>query len=252
VRTLRWGLVLFLLMGFLCVPVAAQGCEDCREIKKELRDAALDKARQAPASSPAAPHVRVVLYWAEGCGHCDEVLDGVLPSLERQYGAQLEVRLIEVVTMEDIAAFFDVAEGYGYARGHAEVPFLLIGERALTGVEQIRAELPELIDELLGAGGSDWPHQQRSATPQPGLPPADASCSFATLCAEETTAGPAPAVAEGGGSGGALPVVAALSLVTIAGGSAAAVLWRRTVRRPADPSIFTDAVMRDSGDKDAT
>ena len=144
---------------------AAQGCEDCRDLKKEYRDSALARYTPAPASPTAVPKVQVVLYWSKGCGHCEEVLEGVLPELQEKHGAQLEVRLVEVVSMEDISAFFDVAEGYGYARGRAAVPFLLIGDRALMGVDQISSRVAGLDRHLFGCGrrGLAKPEGKRGA-----------------------------------------------------------------------------------------
>lgn len=173
-------------------------------------------AMLAPAAAaepaPPAPAVRVVLFWAEGCGHCHEVLEDILPVLQQRYGPQLEVRLIEVVSLEDISAFFDVAEAYGFARGRAAVPFLLIGGRALMGVEQIQAELPGQIEALLAAGGSDWPALD-AAEGAAAAPPADDICGFAVPCADAPAA---PAANPGKGATGLLAaglgLAAALSI----------------------------------------
>ena len=134
--------------------------------------------------------VRAVLYWAEGCGHCHAVLDGILPQMQRKHGAQFEARLVEVVTLENITAFYDVAEGCGFARGRASVPFLLIGDQALMGVEQITAELPGLIEAYLAAGGVDWPELEAArSAPQPAAStPAASGCDFATPCADGSAA----------------------------------------------------------------
>lgn len=161
-------------------------------------------------ADPAAPVVRVVLYWSEGCGHCPEVLDGVLPELQRQYGEQLEVRLVEVLSLEDITAFFDVAEGYGYARGKAAVPFLLVGDRALMGVEQIRRELPGIIAQRLAAGGADWPALTPASAGAAALP--DDACSFFAPCPTPTPAAPQPTAARP-----PIWLVAALGLTVAAG-----------------------------------
>ncbi len=193
--------VLALICLFLA-PVGAQECEGCRLIKgRSLRATATVPAPSGSlldAGGTATPTqaigvVRIVLYWAEGCGHCHEVLDDILPQLQAQHGPALEVRLIEVVSLEDISAFFDVAEGYGYARGRASVPFLLIGDRALMGVEQIRRELPGLIQAALAAGGTDWPSPpSRRGTPAAPTSSADA-CDFTAPCPEATAVTGVPA-----------------------------------------------------------
>ena len=175
-------------------PATAQGCADCREIKQELRGAAIASTPQpAPPPSPASvgwptatsqpePVVRAVMFWLEGCGHCHEVLDKVLPPLQRKYGSQLEIRLIEVVTTEDIDRFYQLAAGLGFERGRAGVPFLVIGDRVLMGTDPIAAELPGLIEQHLAAGGVDWP---AAAGLAPMSAPAEI-CAPSTPCADVT------------------------------------------------------------------
>ncbi len=173
--------------------------------------------------------VRIVVYWAEGCGHCHEVLDGVLPVLQAQYGPRLEVRLVEVVSLEDISAFFDLAEAYGYARGRASVPFLLIGDRALMGVEQIKRELPGLVQAALAAGGTEWPAPpSRKETAGAAITAGDA-CDFTAPCPEETAAAGSPGAQAVGGTAGSPGLVAGgvvLALGAISGG----LLGLRTLR----------------------
>jgi thiol-disulfide isomerase/thioredoxin len=168
-------------------PAAAQECEDCDIIKRGLPDT----AATVEDASPALPVVHVVLYWTEGCGYCHEIMEELLPALQQEHGAQLEVRLIEVVSLEDITAFFDVAETHGYARGKAAAPFLLVGDRALMGREQITGELPGLIDALLLAGGAGWPSMTPGATGETAAPARDV-CGVNTPCAD------GPAVSQDG------------------------------------------------------
>jgi hypothetical protein len=225
-----WGLVLLMLATGFGTAAATQGCDDCRELKKEYRDGALARYTPAAASPTATPSVRMILYWSKGCGHCEAVLDGVLPGLQEKYGAQLEVRLVEVVSMEDISAFFDVAEGYGYTRGRAAVPFLLIGERALLGVDQISGELPGLIDTYFTTGGVDWPKPKaREATAQLTAP-AGAGCTVGTPCADDAAiASSLSPAAEKSATG--IPVGVILGLIGILGASGAVMLSRLVARR---------------------
>lgn len=101
--------------------------------------------------------VRVVLFWMEGCPHCHDVLDHVLPPLQEQYGAQLEILLVEVVTLDDIDLLYEIAATYGISREYVGVPFLIIGDQALIGSLQIPEGLPKLIEHHLAQGGVDWP-----------------------------------------------------------------------------------------------
>lgn len=249
-----WGLILLICAAVFGIPVVAQGCDDCREIKKELRDAELNKDAPVAGVSPAAPVVRVVLYWAEGCGHCHEVLDSILPPMQEKYGPQLETRLVEVVSMEDIASFFDVAEGYGFARGRAAVPFLLIGDRALMGVEQIERDLPGLIETYLAAGGVDWPDLGAgNATPEPAAT-AGGICGVATPCESDSAAGSgAPTGEEAPARNLPAPFLASMGLAAALGGSLAFLLGRRVVRSRARSAVSsTGTSLPANGDNDAT
>ena len=249
-----WCLVTLLLVAMPGAPVAAQGCDDCREIKKELRDAALNKATAVAGASPTAPVARVVLYWAEGCGHCHEVLDSILPQMKEKYGSQLEARLVEVVSMEDIASFFDVAERYGFARGRAAVPFLLIGDRALMGVEQIERDLPGLIETHLAAGGADWPDLTAgNATPE-AVATAGGICGVATPCESDSAGGSgAPTGEETPARNLPAPFLASIGLAAALGGSLAFILGRRSVRsRTRSAANSTGTSLPANGDNDAT
>lgn len=103
------------------------------------------------------PVVHAVLFWMDGCPHCHEVLDTVLPPLHEKYGALLEITLVEVVSMEDVNRLYDLAATYGLPPEQVGVPFLIIGDRALVGSQQIPAELPGLIEAYLAQGGVDRP-----------------------------------------------------------------------------------------------
>lgn len=101
--------------------------------------------------------VRVILFWMNGCPHCHEVIDHVLPPLRQQYGRQLEIRMIEVSSMEDLDRLYEIGEEYGLKPEQIGVPFLIIGEYVLIGSRQIPAELPGLIERYLKLGGVDYP-----------------------------------------------------------------------------------------------
>lgn len=109
------------------------------------------------AQTVEPPVVRAVLFWMNGCPHCHEVLENVLPPLQEQYGAQLEILLVEVVGMDDVNRLYEVAASYGIPRDRVGVPFLVIGDRVLIGSRQIPDELPGLIEAYLAEGGVDWP-----------------------------------------------------------------------------------------------
>lgn len=134
--------------------------------------------------------VQAILFWMDGCPHCHDVLDNVLPPLEEKYGAQLEITLVEISTEEDIEGLFEAAAAYGIPRDKVGVPFLIIGERVLVGSGQIPAELPGLIESYLAAGGvalPEVPAVQSFLEEEPG----EEDCSTTANCSN-----PSPTAAE--------------------------------------------------------
>ncbi len=112
----------------------------------------------APATEAArGAVVRAVMFWANGCPHCHEVLDRVLPPLKQCYGDRLDVRLIEIRTVADVDRFLQAAAAFGFRKGEVGVPFLIVGDKTLVGSEDIPAELPGLIERHLAAGGVGFP-----------------------------------------------------------------------------------------------
>lgn len=109
---------------------------------------------QAQSSQPV---VHIILFWMNGCQHCHDVLDDVLPPLQEKYGAQLEILLVEVIGLDDVNRLYDVAATYGIPRDRVGVPFLIIGDQALVGSQQIPEELPGLIERYLARGGVERP-----------------------------------------------------------------------------------------------
>ena len=154
--------------------------------------------------SPARPIVRAVLFWMDGCSHCHLVIDTVLPPLQAQYGAQLEIRLIEVVTLEDLDRLYQVAAAFDLSKEQTGVPLLIIGGRALVGSDQIPAELPGLIEQHLAAGGVDYPDLESLAGVRLAPATAPALCAPATPCAETEAAPQATAHPSGTATNAAL------------------------------------------------
>jgi uncharacterized membrane protein len=104
------------------------------------------------------------MFWMNGCPACHEVLDHVLLPIQAKYGAQFEIRLVEILTVEDFDRLREVAAGFGIPKERAGVPFLIIGDLVLIGPGQIQTELPVLIEQYLTQGGVDWP---QGLAPQP-------------------------------------------------------------------------------------
>ncbi len=115
--------------------------------------------------------VRVIFFWMDGCPHCHEVIDNVLPPLRQQYGRQLEIWMIEVSTMEDINRLYEIGENYGLKPEQIGVPFMIIGDQVLIGSRQIPNELPGIIERYLKLGGVDYPQIPQLAAFSPATAP---------------------------------------------------------------------------------
>ena len=127
--------------------------------------------------------VRLILFWMDGCPHCHEVIDNVLPPLRQQYGRQLEIWMIEVSSMEDINRLYEIGEGYGLKPEQIGVPFMIIGDNVLIGSQQIPAELPGLIERYIKLGGVDYPQIPQLAS----FPPPASAASITQQATIQTT-----------------------------------------------------------------
>jgi len=139
------------------------------------------------ASSLQQSVVHAVMFWMDGCGNCQYVLEEVLPPLQSKYGGQLEIFLIELQTAEDVDRLYQTAAALGMAKKDAGVPFLVIGDQVLKGSTQIPAELPGLIEQYLAQGGVDYPNLPTLAGILPASAPtvsAEEICNSATPCPE--------------------------------------------------------------------
>jgi len=117
-----------------------------------------------PASVKAAsiqnqqPVVNAVLFWSNGCPYCSQVLTSTLPTLQNKYKSQLNILLIELATSKDVDNLYALAASLGLTREQVKVPFLLIDQTALIGVNEISTRLSGLIENYLTIGGSEYPN----------------------------------------------------------------------------------------------
>jgi uncharacterized membrane protein len=112
---------------------------------------------QAAIPPRAAPVINGLLFWSNGCPHCETVLLYTLPPLQQSYRNQLNIQMVELVTLEDVDEFFAIFTAFGLKKENIDVPLLLINDMAMVGSEQIAAELPDLIEEYLAVGGVEPP-----------------------------------------------------------------------------------------------
>ena len=103
------------------------------------------------------PRVRAVLFYSDTCPLCHKVLEEVLPPLAAQYGDRLEVRQVEITPAANYELLLRMEQVHNVPPDKGVVPEMFIGDRVLFGLDEIRAQLPALIEAYLAAGGVDWP-----------------------------------------------------------------------------------------------
>ena len=117
-----------------------------------------DSAQQ-PASVKVSGNgaVSAVLFWMQGCPHCEAVMNSVLPALQQKYGDKLAIQPVELKGTEDVDRLYQLGSRLGVSKDNIGVPFLMIGDLFLAGDQAIKDELPGLIDQELAQGGVNLP-----------------------------------------------------------------------------------------------
>ena len=120
--------------------------------------------------------VHAVLFYSPTCGHCEYVINEVLPPLMEKYGDQLQIVGIDVSIPEGQTLFLSALQTFNLQS--SGVPFLVVGNTYLIGSVDIPEQFPGLIDTHLAQGGLDFPNipglreaLELSETPAPQTTP---------------------------------------------------------------------------------
>jgi uncharacterized membrane protein len=141
----------------------------------------------ASAQGAQKPVVRAILFHAEGCSHCQTVIDNVLPPLQLKHGDQLQIAMIEVSGKENYDYFRQIEESAKLSPERKGVPALFIADQILVGDQEIPQKLPGLIQKGLASGGIDYPALPGLADRLPQAAGDVGACSVATPCPTPTT-----------------------------------------------------------------
>lgn len=124
--------------------------------------------------------VRVVFFFSPTCGHCEYVINEVLPGVFEQYGGEPSVFFDETLPPEEVAFYemtngtldilftdVQVESGADLYESDTErlaipddrmgVPRLVVMDDHYVGSAEIPDELPGIIEAGLEAGGIPWP-----------------------------------------------------------------------------------------------
>jgi uncharacterized membrane protein len=111
----------------------------------------------ADTAQAQEPVVHAVLFYSPTCGHCAQVIEEVLPELDRQYGSQLVIYGVNTHSEAGNALYTNYIELFDVPDERQAVPALVVGDQVLLGSSEIPELFPGIIDEGLKNGGIDWP-----------------------------------------------------------------------------------------------
>ncbi|MFN2235186.1 MAG: hypothetical protein ACK2U1_13250, partial [Anaerolineales bacterium] len=131
-RSILFGMIAIFLVAFIFLPAQAQENED-------------------------QPVVRAVLFYSPSCGHCENVIQNVLPPLLKQYGNQLKIVAINVTLPDGQALYQASIEQFEIPDNMLGVPTLIVDDIVMVGGEEIPSEFPGIVAEKISVGGTDWP-----------------------------------------------------------------------------------------------
>lgn len=124
--------------------------------------------------------VRVVFFFSPTCGHCEYVINDVLPGIFEEYGGDPEVVYDEALPPEEVA-FYEMTNGtlailfadltsddaialydadterLGVPDDRLGVPRLVVEDAYYVGSKEIPDALPGIIEGGLARGGIPWP-----------------------------------------------------------------------------------------------
>ncbi len=158
-------------------------------------------AGSASAQGPAIePTVRIVYFYSDECPHCKLITEEILTPLQEEHDGRIEIKMVEIYTDPTYyEMLLHAEEMFAIPPEKKGLPTLIVGGQALVGEDEIREQLPCLIDTCLLEGGTTWPNipgldaipiwgagSPVSSAPLPGLDELE-PCDTAGEAACETT-----------------------------------------------------------------
>jgi uncharacterized membrane protein/thiol-disulfide isomerase/thioredoxin len=138
--------------------------------------------------------VRAVLFYSPSCGHCQYVIQEVLPPLFEKYGNQLQIIGIDASQPGAGDLYQVVLAKFNLDRGG--VPALIVGDQLMIGDVEIPEKFPELIEQYLAQGGVDWPDIPGMAEVISAVESAQASATLPAPDQAEPSANPTDSAGE--------------------------------------------------------
>lgn len=113
-------------------------------------------------AAPQGPVIHILYFYSTECPHCQAVEQEVLKPLEARYPNRLDIRYLEIGDPTAYELLVRTEEYFQVAPERRGLPTVVIGDRILIGEEEVRQQLPCLVEKCLAESGADFP-------PIPGL-----------------------------------------------------------------------------------
>ena len=109
------------------------------------------------AAAQGGPTVRIIYFHSPECAHCQEVIEEVLQPLQTDCGDQLEIKMVDIAEPQNYELLVATEEFFNVSSEERGLPTLVIDGQVMIGEDEIRNELPCMMDPCLLAGGTSWP-----------------------------------------------------------------------------------------------
>jgi cytochrome c biogenesis protein CcdA/glutaredoxin len=131
------------------------------------------------------PAVQILVFY--DTSHTDfQALNALLSLLVQQYANKLQIAPVDITAADNADKLAELHGGLGIDQPVSGAPEILIDHRLLVGIQEIEAQLPQLIEQYLAEGGSTIPSWDELV----GGEPADTATPVPEGTAATTTAEP--------------------------------------------------------------
>ncbi len=118
-----------------------------------------------PAQAQDDAIVRLVFFYRDDCPHCMTVIDEVLTPLREQHSERLQVKMVQFHDPDQpgeldptkYEMLLRAEEMFDVSPERRGIPTVVVGGQVLVGEDEIREQLPCLIDTCLSDEGTSWP-----------------------------------------------------------------------------------------------
>ncbi|MFB0538152.1 MAG: cytochrome c biogenesis CcdA family protein [Anaerolineae bacterium] len=109
--------------------------------------------------------VRILLFHAPTCPHCEVIINEFLPGIQEKYGDQIEIRLLDISDPYNHGLFVSLEEAAKIPPEKRGIPMMFVGHTVMVGELGIKDNLEEVIDGYLDEGGADYPISEELLVP---------------------------------------------------------------------------------------